>query len=161
MHTVAGEGTTRDTVHIVLVLGLLTILDDSDTCEDAFAEEVLALELVGEVWGGDLGTEPWGFPSVAEVCSYDTRVVGGIDSDIAPDLIPEASPIEGEDIDCLAIYLSDVDRQGTLLALGDELVVELGVGIECLALKPISSPSSVETTEPSALTISSFLMRLL
>ena len=56
MDTVAGEGTTRDTIDVVLVLGDLSTLDDSDTREDTFTEDLLALELIGEVWGGDLST---------------------------------------------------------------------------------------------------------
>ena len=131
---VAGERTARDAVDIVLIVHLLPGLDDSDARELTFTEELLALEFGREVRRRDLGTEPWGLPCVAEVCSRDRRVVSGVYRDVAPDLIPQPSAVERQDVDGLTLDLSDPDGQVTLLALGDELVVELGIGVEGCAL---------------------------
>lgn len=160
VHTIAGERTARDTIDVVLILDLLAILDDSDTGEGAFTEDVLTLELGREVWRGDFSTETWGFPSVAEVSPIDRRVVSSIDSDVAPDLIPQTCTIEGEDVEGLPVDLSDVDGEVLLLTLSDELIGELGVGIESVALTDFF-PFEVLTTWPSSLTRSSFLMRSL
>ena len=95
---------------------------------------MLTLELCREVRHGDFGTEPWSFPSVAEVSTFDRGVVSSIDGDVAPDLVPQTSTIEWEDVEGLPIDLSEVDGKVLLFPLGDELVGELGVSVESVAL---------------------------
>ena len=124
VHTVAGEGTTRDTIDIVLCVGLLSCLDYSDPGEGTFTEEVLALELVSEARRRDLSTKPWRFPSVAEVGTFDRRVVCGIDGEVTPDLIPEPSTVEGEDIELLAVDFSDEDGEVLCLCIS-QLVISV------------------------------------
>ena len=80
VYTITSEGTTRDTIDIILSLRLGSCLDDSDACELPFTEELLALKFSSEVWCGDFGTKTWGFSSVTEVSTFDRRVIFGIDS---------------------------------------------------------------------------------
>ena len=54
VYTITSEGTTRDTIDIVLCVGLLSCLDYSDPGEGTFTEELLALELVSEARRRDL-----------------------------------------------------------------------------------------------------------
>ena len=61
-------------------------------------------------------------------------MVSGVYRDVAPDLIPQPSAVERQDVDGLTLDLSDPDGQVALLALSDELVVELGIGVEGCAL---------------------------